>query len=272
MTRTERWNLFRKLDELLDRREQFEAIRPLANALSRLAGREPLPTETADTLISAFAEFIAEASGETVRNLSALRWDGSAQGQRQALARHLRIWRSVMPGRELRDNFAHQRTISYSDIRDALLALDHGEQPKMFTRFWRSGWSDHRFTEAKHWRTAVFYNAYRKAVLGNAKSSDWEVASAFGVSTRTLGLWKNKCREIWGAVEINWELEDIKKRQLTKPDNVIFELSDGYFWGGAPDHDGTSLAEVGADYKQFKAANPPKPRSGSRKSAPVTLS
>ena len=232
--------MLRELDELLDKRVEFEGaqlpkpnIELLANALG--VGND---RSAAIELYLKFVDLLSRAMGDRVKIAANLSSSSNDATKRMSLALQLKLLREifVLP-QGLFSLGGNAGCLDPDEITDALTALNHGEVMPLFEPVKLKGTSANRFTRALHKRRALCWRAFLSERAGRKKRASSDVADAFGVTPEALRTWNGQCTTIFGTWDIENRLRQaatdaaaerpnlIWRRPLIRPVNALLEFS-----------------------------------------------
>jgi len=232
--------MLRELDELLDKRVEFEDARlskPTIELLANALGRGHDGT-TAIELYMKFVELLSRAMGDKIKIAANFRSSGDDATKRRSLALQLKLLREIfMRPQGLFALGGNGGDSDPDEVTDALIALNHGEVMPLFKPVKLKGTSANRFTRALHKRRALCWRAFLSERAGRKKRASIDVADAFGVTTEALRTWNGQCTTIFGSWEIENRLQQAStdaaaerpnlswRRPLIPPFNALLELS-----------------------------------------------
>jgi hypothetical protein len=261
--RSERRNwAHQKLDELLDRREAWEAnepdVRPLGKSYStQYAAAEALNAEA--LTFSAF--LIGRGAQEAICPTFA---SGRPEEMRRALADLLNLVAPVLPKRPKPVGSARTKDCHWVDdlCRD-LKMLDYGQVPPIFERKAAKGIGKAEWTETRFRFLGALWAIHLKAQ--KATKPDHQVAAAFGLAAHghvTVRSWREQVEAAGQTGAPIWGLDTFLIREAiiiaSEPageDSVsqifgkrLSSIAFGTRWNGS-----ASLAEAGRRYHAHKA-------------------
>lgn len=240
--------LHKRLDQLLDRRNQIEVHLP-RNALGALAGLATAPRvkspEEASTQFANVIDFAAIVMGEPIKESGLVRAYRTDDDQRKLLQHWIMELLPLLQSNALADvTVPPSKALSALDVLDALSALDAGETKPLFVAKTGKNRRANRWSLARRKLDALVWKKRLRALGYAEKSANFELTKAFGEQWDTMRRWGTQCEAILGRPRVSATLD-----WAAGPTDIYAQPAPhGMFGSGRPDPM-LALAQSGEAYR-----------------------